>query len=757
MNTSYKIKDNRPGYALTDISYIGYVKRDGDEWLTLSKSFSLGTLPSFAAVRFDSFGVCAAYINGEFVAGNTGRYANRITYAECTGKLRLGENEIRLVLGGHYYQTFDATNYARTGARHSAVAACLELGNGEGAARICTDPSWICQSDLGVTETQGFSQVTAAEYNRFWLSAALWQEERPVRAPDAILDLIGGYGEYISAPKQRYAEPCEIVCTDMEREDGGLASTKETASVLYRFDKLYCGYVELEYEAENDGELEIRFDYSGFPEDMEFGTPKEHTNAKRLAIKKPLQVGRHKLTLIRRRACMYMMLRSNIRIRLLSVAIRLDMLNHDTLGYFHCSEELFNEMWEIGKYTHHICKHQEYESCPRNEMKYFSGDGILSALIDAYTFGEGSVTVSSLSLTEINSNVGLMFDRFTKKLGLSEYPAWRIIQAYNHYLYYNDTHFATQHFDELCGSLDWMLNKMNASGLIYQFPIQGGPFGIANVSTDYTQNPDRLGEKPLLNAMLYRALICMAELANVVGDSRGATWLEIAAKVKDAINNRLWSEELQAYYEPFRPHSIPQDGNALCVLFGIAEGERAATVMKTLREKLWTPYGSTVCSTPDAHKYGGNNVVSPMMNTYEAAARFERRDDDGALELMRRCWGSMMARGAKSFWEYADTSDGPKPIYFTGCHAWSAGCTYLLSAFVLGVRPLSAGYEKLLFAPSAALESFEGVVPTAKGLVAVRCQTRDGKKHFTLALPKNTAVETRLPENATLEVIEYRP
>jgi hypothetical protein len=74
----------------------------------------------------------------------------------------------------------------------------------------------------------------------------------------------------------------------------------------------------------------------------------------------------------------------------------------------------------------------------------------------------------------------------------------------------------------------------------------------------------------------------------------------------------------------------------------------------------------------------------------------------------------------------------------------------------LGVRPLEAGYEKLLFAPAGLLDSFEGVVPTQKGLVAVKCESEDGgNKKFTLVLPKNTAYEADLPEGAVLEVIEY--
>ena len=101
MNTNYKIKDADKDYALTDICHIGYIKCEGDEWLTFTKRFTLTTLPRLAAIRFDSRGVSAVYINGEYIGANTGRYANRITCAECTQSLKVGENEIKLVLGGH--------------------------------------------------------------------------------------------------------------------------------------------------------------------------------------------------------------------------------------------------------------------------------------------------------------------------------------------------------------------------------------------------------------------------------------------------------------------------------------------------------------------------------------------------------------------------------------------------------------------------------------------------------------------------------
>lgn len=755
MNQSYVISGNFNDRGLTDIARIGAVKKTGDEWSVYTKKISLDSLPNFAAIRLDAMGVCGIYVNGDFVGATTGRYANRILYAECTSKLKSGENEIKLILGGHFYQTTTNEIRKRRGAHFSCLAAELELCYDNHRLTYATNTDWKRASDEGVSAPDVFSQVTKGEYDRFWLSAALSPEATKITVPHQILEVAKGYSEYISKPNQIFATPSTILNGNMEKCGDALCSSEARSHVLYEFDRLYCGYVRLECEAEDDGTVELRFDYTTYPEDLEFETPQHNISAKRLTLTSQIKKGENKLFFLNRRAAKYVKLIFTTKVKLTTFGFELDLMEHDKIGYFNCSEPVFNQMWEIGKYTLHINKHEEYESCPRNEMKYFSGDGIIDALVDAYAFGDGKLTVSSLSYTEMTSNLGLRPDPFIKNIGLWEYPAWRIIHAYNHYFYFNDTYLVKQHFDELTSCLVWMIGKMNANHLIYQYPVMGGAFARDNSSTDYTQSPDRLGEKALTNALLYRSLVCMSEMAEIVGDPRAEKWRALSEKVKKAINDRLWSDKLGAYLDIYDPTYVPQDGNALCVLFGIADKGRADTILKTLQKTTWTPYGSTVSSKLDPHPFAGNDTVSPLMNTYESEARFLSGDGDGAVELLRRCFGGMIAKGATSFWEYCPANDSPKPKHFTSCHAWSTGCTYLLGAYVLGIRPDSAGYERVHFEPYGGFEYFEGVVPTDRGLIAVRCETLDGKQKFTIAVPKNTSVNSVLPENSTLEMIEY--
>ena len=50
------------------------------------------------------------------------------------------------------------------------------------------------------------------------------------------------------------------------------------------------------------------------------------------------------------------------------------------------------------------------------------------------------------------------------------------------------------------------------------------------------------------------------------------------------------------------------------------------------------------------------------------------------------------------------------------CHAWSAAPLYHIPSKMLGIRPLSAGFGKILIKPNMyELKKCEAVIPTAKG------------------------------------------
>jgi glycogen debranching enzyme len=245
----------------------------------------------------------------------------------------------------------------------------------------------------------------------------------------------------------------------------------------------------------------------------------------------------------------------------------------------------------------------------------------------------------------------------------------------------------------------------------------------------------------------------MADFADLMQDGRAAEWRELADRMKNAVNGVLWSEKFEAYYDQQQPDILPQEGNALAVLFGVANEEQSHKVFAALEKHNWSPYGSAMLSREVNHTRGGLSSISPLMCTYEAEARFLCGDDRGALELMRRCWGTMLAKGAETFWEFAYNNGSDRwPI---PAHSWSAGCTYLLSSYGAGLRPKEKGYETLLFAPCPLLSDFICVLPTPKGYVAAKAETAEGILRYTLVLPKGMKHSAKLPEKALLCIKEY--
>ena len=188
--------------------------------------------------------------------------------------------------------------------------------------------------------------------------------------------------------------------------------------------------------------------------------------------------------------------------------------------------------------------------------------------------------------------------------------------------------------------------------------------------------------------------------------------------------------------------------------------KRAKKIRETLCNNNWSEYGSSLMNRRFEGEYlfdvsyRDNRAISSFTNTFEAEGRFLSGDACGALDLMKRTWGTMLKKDAETFWEYAPNDAENR--WKICAHGWASGCIYLIGAYVLGVSPEKKGYDVIKFAPCAEFEGdFAGVVPTVKGLVAVRCETKDGNKNYTLAVPKGSKLKTELPMGAKLTVKEY--
>ena len=246
-----------------------------------------------------------------------------------------------------------------------------------------------------------------------------------------------------------------------------------------------------------------------------------------------------------------------------------------------------------------------------------------------------------------------------------------------------------------------------------------------------------------------------ADLADTLhrGDLRDA-YLRQAADVRDAINATLWDATAGAYVDGDLRDHHPLDGNALAVLFGIAEGERATQALSFVHDRLWTPLG-TLAADRAYGAWAQDSAIWPAYVYPDVEARFSVNDDVNALDLVRRTWGGMLALGPSStFWEFATQDGGIHDGSTSLAHGWSSGALPALSRGVLGVRAVRPGYSEYVIAPHPAdLEWACGVVPTPAG--AIRSAWRQDGGNFTLWLdaPMGTSSRFVVPGEPTGQVL----
>ncbi len=744
-----------------DISWITSKRTDGGEWAEYSKSFTAEGNIASAVVRFENDCTCAVFVNGEFIASGTGRLPERISAHEITSKLHSGENKITMVLGTNYFQGL-GFKYAKERGYwldSAALELCIEYENGNKQV-IATDSSWSGSADGKTVDVLETARVTDAEYSEFWANCAVWKENHKANIPQEVIDVAGKeYLDYCENGEPEFVGPARILETDFTEKDGVLYSDGvKNPYIIYDFGRLVVGFTELSYIAENNIECEYFYDFSENPDDFSPNSPFEFLITK-LKTTESLSKDKNVCFSLRRRAFRFLKITFSENVCITGIRLKMCAFPETTTGYFRSNDEMLNKAWEVGKYTLHVNKQQEYESCPRNEMQFFSGDGAIDALIDLYAYGSDDLLKTSLALKHDERSTGVAYTPYFNRITIQwDYFAWRIICIYLHYKLSGDKEFVKHFFKEAETGLLWQLERLDKNGLMFQRQCVVSTFNYTVGQTEWSCSGHRLGEKVALNCLLYKSLTSMAEMARAIGKKEKArTWLSKAEEIKNAINERLWNSEKECYTDSLDSF-IAQDGNTLAVMFGVADKEKSEKVLSVMKRELWTPYGSTILNEHVEHVRGGNTTVSPLFNTYEAQIRFACGHEDEAMDLMRRTWGTMLKKGAETFWEFSPASESER--WDVPSHAWSSGIVYLLSGYVLGIRPLKAEYKEVIFNPKMCDLTFvKGVVPTPKGFIGVSCEkiNKNGKtvNSFRLALPKSVKLSTSLPENSEIEVIKY--
>jgi hypothetical protein len=417
-----------------------------------------------------------------------------------------------------------------------------------------------------------------------------------------------------------------------------------------------------------------------------------------------------------------------------SVTVRLATYPPSTTSSFRCADPRLTALWETCVYTVRLCTEDTFTDCPAYEQVLWTGDAFSDALVHYAVHGDPRIVERCLRLIAASlARLPLVNAQVPGDWEHDPIPNWSwlwVLGCREHYRFTADRDFAQEIYPALAQQADFLdgTRRRNEYGL---FELRPAWHFLDWSSLD--EGPNYLMAHE--NMLAIAALCATAELAEVVGNSADAArWRHTADDLRAAVNEVFWSEDAQAYVDSVHDDGtlssvVSQPTNVLALYCEVATGARAEAISRG------------VARLPA----GWIRTGSPWMFSFNLLVLAREKRHAAMLALIRDRWGEMLDRGATTTWE---TFAGYEPGGLwtrSWCHAWSATPAYLLSAHVLGIRPLTPGFTRALIAPELCdLAWVRGSMPTPRGEIAVHAERRGAGLRLQITLPPGVTADVHL-------------
>ena len=442
----------------------------------------------------------------------------------------------------------------------------------------------------------------------------------------------------------------------------------------------------------------------------------------------------------------------------------------DYVGHFLSSDEKLNKIWYQGAYTNDTnmvpIGAVPNQTIPvildgaKRDRRPWSGDLDLQGktMFSSLGFGakgsdyiKGSILLFGASQAANGSIFGHIQD-WTRNppsggfYSLS-YSMYYVLNLASYYLYSGDLDFVRSQYA--------IVQRQLAYNRALVDPTTGLLISNSSERDWDFYDGGKPGAVSAYNAIYYKALTDAAYMASELGNpADAATYSAQAADLKQRINATLFDSARGVYKLADRDNanhagnSVPQDANSEAISFGIAPASAHAGILSWLRTNLWEPFGPQPYSS-DANY---STVISPFVTGKELDARFHAGDTKGALDLTHLLWDQMTDENGPYYtgtmWEKLNRDGTDVDANASLSHGWATAPTPALTAYVLGARPVGAGYKTWVVAPQVGdLRWAQGTIPTPQGGLVSRWVRGDGDRSFTLTVsaPAGTSGTVSVP------------
>jgi hypothetical protein len=407
------------------------------------------------------------------------------------------------------------------------------------------------------------------------------------------------------------------------------------------------------------------------------------------------------------------------------VLVTLDAFEADVAldGTFRCADPLLDRVYDAARRTVLRCTHDYVEDGPKRDRLLWLGDLAAVAPVFGKTMGDLAPLRRSLLLaagTQLRNGALPGVGPHPNDLVVADYVPQFVLAVDRYLALSGDVETAALLLPVVRRALGFLAERTGPNGLV-------GP----EEETDWwlfldwdRREPfgcpiEKEGYVTALSLLTSEALQAGARIAAAVGALADvAPWTEQAALLQEHVVERCWEETPRGLIVDWvRGGEMSRHVSRMTVAWAILSGIGTTPQRAALLDALSSPAGRL---GPTTTGYGQGLNVEALFRGGRAQA---------ALDLIRRYWGGMLARGATTFWESFDpdeSRDTELELYgrrygVSLCHGWSGAVAGSLATHVLGVDPLTPGYARTAITPQLGdLAWAEGVVPTPRGPITVR-------------------------------------
>ncbi|ACU63086.1 alpha-L-rhamnosidase-related protein [Chitinophaga pinensis] len=414
-------------------------------------------------------------------------------------------------------------------------------------------------------------------------------------------------------------------------------------------------------------------------------------------------------------------------IQILDLKYRETSYNADIIGQFNSSDVALNTLWTKSKNTSRVCMRDQYYDCPDRERGQWWGDVSEQILYSCYLYDTSVNKLTRKAFRELMSTQKANGSLYTTAPGTSfhlpDQNLAAVAMIWKYYMYSGDRALLQEIYPQLKKYIQFCVNCSNADGMLL---LQSDAWNWIDWGTNIGALP--VGSaNTVFNALYISVLETAINTAGLLGQTTDVTYYQsLQTKVKNNFNNYFWKDALRAYVSGNVSSAVVDDrSNAWALLTGLANDQQKAGALSVLRSR---------------------NDAGPYQEMYIEEALF-RYDPTAAITRMKNRFTPMINSWSSTLWEDF-TEANSNAGYSSNNHAWSAGPLYVMSAYMLGIRPTQPAYAEFIFAPQpGGVTQYSGLIPSVKGNISASFSL--GSNSFTQSLiaPSGTTAIVSVPKD----------